>query len=330
MGRYHGAERGRAARLARGAHNPKVGSSNLPPATTILSNLSAELFKTIWSIRNLSKNSQVTYSKHLRRLAKGVDLNDHEAVERFILNLDCSNKTRNNYLMAYAHYCKANEIQWTRFNLKNEIFPVKVPTEEHINTIISSASPRFALIFHLSKHGLRPDEISKIRLRDFNGDKSELSVRTSKLGLERTLRIKRETSDLFRDQIALMQIMNLDFKLFPEPRTIQNQWRIARNRAYQKFKDTELLKIRLYDLRHWFGTTTYIKTRDLLFTKYVMGHRNLESTMHYMHISKGCMSYSDEYTVKVASTIEEFTALLESGFEYVSDYEVKKILRKRK
>ena len=28
-----GTERGRAARLARGAHNPKVGSSNLPPAT---------------------------------------------------------------------------------------------------------------------------------------------------------------------------------------------------------------------------------------------------------------------------------------------------------
>ena len=26
-------KRGRAARLARGAHNPKVGSSNLPPAT---------------------------------------------------------------------------------------------------------------------------------------------------------------------------------------------------------------------------------------------------------------------------------------------------------
>ena len=28
-----GGKRGRAARLARGAHNPKVGSSNLPPAT---------------------------------------------------------------------------------------------------------------------------------------------------------------------------------------------------------------------------------------------------------------------------------------------------------
>jgi hypothetical protein len=30
-----GSERGGAARLARGAHNPKVGSSNLPPATIL-------------------------------------------------------------------------------------------------------------------------------------------------------------------------------------------------------------------------------------------------------------------------------------------------------
>jgi hypothetical protein len=34
--------------------------------------------------------------------------------------------------------------------------------------------------------------------------------------------------------------------------------------------------------------------------------------------------------VKVASSIEEFTELLESGFEYVSDYEGRKVLRKRK
>ena len=47
-------------------------------------------------------------------------------------------------------------------------------------------------------------------------------------------------------------------------------------------------------------------------------------------IAKGIVDYSDEYTVKVASTIKEFTNLLENGFEYVSDYEDKKILRKRK
>jgi hypothetical protein len=36
------------------------------------------------------------------------------------------------------------------------------------------------------------------------------------------------------------------------------------------------------------------------------------------------------FTVKVASSLEEFTNLLESGFEYVSDYEGLKICRKRK
>ncbi|MFC1802334.1 hypothetical protein ACFL0D_00005, partial [Thermoproteota archaeon] len=65
--------------------------------------------------------------------------------------------------MAYGHYCKANGIDWTRPNLKNERYPVKVPTEERINLIISSATTRYSTIFHLSKHGLRPDEISKIK-----------------------------------------------------------------------------------------------------------------------------------------------------------------------
>ena len=34
--------------------------------------------------------------------------------------------------------------------------------------------------------------------------------------------------------------------------------------------------------------------------------------------------------MKVSSSIEEFTELLASGFEYVSDYEGRKVLRKRK
>lgn len=42
------------------------------------------------------------------------------------------------------------------------------------------------------------------------------------------------------------------------------------------------------------------------------------------------MDYSDDYTVKVASSIDELTTLLESEFEYVSDYEGKKILIKHK
>ena len=58
--------------------------------------------------------------------------------------------------------------------------------------VISSATPRYSTIFHLSKVGLRPDEISKIVLRDVDLERRELIVRTSKLGLERSLRLNRE------------------------------------------------------------------------------------------------------------------------------------------
>jgi len=56
--------------------------------------------------------------------------------------------------MAYGHYYNANEIKWTRLNLNNDRYPVKGPTEERINMVISSSTPRYSTMFHLSKHGL--------------------------------------------------------------------------------------------------------------------------------------------------------------------------------
>jgi len=261
---------------------------------------------------------------------KSVDLNKPIEVERFILNHDCKNKTRNNYLIAYQHYCEANGIEWEKPLLRNERYPVKVPTEERINMVISSATQKYSTIFHLSKMGLRPDEIRKVTLRDLDLDKGEISVRTSKLGLERTLKLKTETRDLLRDYVCKNRIEQVDERLFPEPKTVMNRWRFYRKRAYQKFKDPELLKIRLYDLRHWFGTITYLKTRDLFFTKYSMGHRNIESTLHYLHIAKGILNYNEEYSVQVAKDLNEFIKLIEAGFEYITDFDGWKILRKRK
>jgi len=72
----------------------------------------------------------------------------------------------------------------------------------------------------------------------------------------------------------------------------------------------------------------YHRTKDILFVKELLGHKNIQNTLVYTHL----VSFEDDdaYTVRVASSIEEFTVLLESGFEYVSDYEGRKVLRKRK
>jgi hypothetical protein len=43
------------------------------------------------------------------------------------------------------------------------------------------------------------------------------------------------------------------------------------------------------------------------------------------------MGKDDEnYIVKTAATLNEYTDLLEAGFTYISDYENVKVLRKRK
>jgi integrase len=219
----------------------------------------------------------------LKRLHRDSDLSDPVKVERWVFDLKCSNKTRSIFFDAYNHYCLANEIKWHKPVLKLESYPVKVPTEERINLIISTATKKYSTIFQISKHGLRPDEISKIMLRDLDLEKGELNVRTSKLGLERTLRLKLESKDLVKDYVQRFKIQGVNQRLFPESKTIKEKWRFYRKRAYDKFKDPELLKIRLYDLRHWFGTTTYIRTRDIFHVKYLMGHRNIQSTLYYMH-----------------------------------------------
>jgi hypothetical protein len=261
---------------------------------------------------------QETYSRNLRRLAKNTDLNDPMNVERYVFGIDVTNKYRNALFDAYAHYCVANESGWVRPRVKPEKAPIKLPTEENIDKIISSASLRYATVFQLSKHRLRPDEISKIILRDIDTGKGTLSVRTSKMGL-RTIKLRRETFDLLREFLSINMISDLNKKLFAHPRTIGETWTKYRKLAYQKFRDPELLKSRLYDLRHWYGTTQYIKTRDIFHVKYLMGHRNIESTLHYMHIAKGLVNYSEDYSVKVASTLNEYIDLLENGFTYISD-----------
>ncbi len=56
-----------------------------------------------------------------------------------------------------------------------------------------------------------------------------------------------------------------------------------------------------------------------------MGHKNTENTLVYTHLVN---FESDEYTVKVATSLEECTALLEAGLKYITDFEGKKLFKK--
>jgi site-specific recombinase XerC len=124
--------------------------------------------------------------------------------------------------------------------------------------------------------------------------------------------------------------VNLEKRLFGSASKIKENWRAYRQRAYGKFEDAELLKIRLYDLRHWFATMTYIKTRDIFRVKYVLGHRRLDNTLIYIHLAEGLVEYSSDYACATAKTVDEAAKLVEQGFDYVTDVDGVKLFRKRK
>jgi hypothetical protein len=63
-----------------------------------------------------------------------------------------------------------------------------------------------------------------------------------------------------------------------------------------------------------------------------LGHKSITSTEVYIHIEKQLYQNgpNDEFTVKVATTPEEITELLEVGFEYIMTKESLAYFRKRK
>jgi len=61
----------------------------------------------------------------------------------------------------------------------------------------------------------------------------------------------------------------------------------------------------------------------------ILGHKNISNTLKYTQLIK---TEDDEFVSKVARTVEETCALVESGCEYVTEFreEKVKIFRKRK
>jgi hypothetical protein len=65
--------------------------------------------------------------------------------------------------------------------------------------------------------------------------------------------------------------------------------------------------------------------------KLILGHKSITSTETYIHIEK--MLYqaqgNDQFTVKVADTLEDAVKLMEVGFEFHAEIEGHKLFRKK-
>jgi integrase len=100
-----------------------------------------------------------------------------------------------------------------------------------------------------------------------------------------------------------------------------------RKRIAAKLKNTRLNQITFHTFRHWKATMEYHKTKDILHVKELLGHKSINNTLLYTHLVTFA---DDEFTAKVAHSDKKACELIETGFEYVYDFDGKKLFRKRK
>ncbi|MHA1829281.1 MAG: tyrosine-type recombinase/integrase, partial [Candidatus Heimdallarchaeaceae archaeon] len=103
-----------------------------------------------------------------------------------------------------------------------------------------------------------------------------------------------------------------------------------RKRIAKKLGNPRLLRISLKTFRHWKATMEYLRTRDIVHVKELLGHVVIQNTLKYIHVANALSKEMSNYVCKTANTVEEAKRLIEQGFEYVTEIDNVKLFRKRK
>jgi len=263
-----------------------------------------------------SKYTIADTDKRLTYISKHANLNEPEQVKQFIARHQCSNAYKKNLCLAYNRYCKYYKIQWQMPKYEPEQHQIKIPTKEKLEMLIANAGRTMGTKLKISMEtGLRPIELINLKVKDIDLDQRLIYPTTAKHGSARILKISTPLRNMIADYITRNK-RKPDDKLFKTtPRGYSKMFRLTRNKLADKLHEPTLKQIRLYDLRHYFATMLYHKTRDILLVKQQMGHKRIETTMIYTQLLD---LHDDEWTCKATTNTNEAKQLIENGFEYIT------------
>lgn len=291
-----------------------------------------KIIEVLWELKKTGKADATikNISKALHALEKHCNLDNPEAVRTWIATADKSDGYKRNLCSSYDHYTRQHGLTWKKPKYRESAKMPKIPTEAKINYIIANSPTKLATALSISRDtGLRPVELTRLKLKDIDPTKGAIYPETAKGGSPRVLKLKNATLNMLNKYIAKRNIKPNDYIFGTwNSDNYGKSFRYHRNKTAEKLQDLSIESIRLYDLRHFFATMTYHKTKDILFVKQQMGHRKIETTLVYTQLLQ--FDKDDNYTCKIASNITEATQLIESGFEFVTEMDGLKLFRKRK
>jgi integrase len=268
----------------------------------------------LWMKRNAYEESTIKKTaKLLRHLKRNCNIADPEDVKLFVGNKTCGNGHKENLIEAYDLYIKSEGLTWNKPFYQRYDKKRKAPNEKLVDFLINNARIEMKLKLSMFKDlGLRPVELTWLKVADINLENGIVNITGAKHTIGRNGKLKLNTLEMLKRYIN-KNCLNADDRLFPtESENISESYRRLRNRLAKKLQDPIFKTIRLYDFRHFKASMEYHKTKDLLYIKQLLGHKDLRTTLRYTQLLENLGN--DEYHCKTAKTINEATQLIESGF----------------
>ncbi len=269
--------------------------------------------------------------KLLRILTKrGANLYDPETMKEAIARQQWSNGRKNNACDAYSSFLKMVGGKWEAPVYKCVRTLPFIPKETEIDQLIAGCSKRMATFLQLLKEtGARCGEAWQLKWNEIDFESKVVNIAPEKNSNPRVIHISNKLVNMlaklpktYGDRVFSFPNMRVDH----HARTFCLQ----RKRIANKTGNPRLLRIHFHTLRHWKGTMTYHKTKDIYYVMQTLGHKNIKNTLLYIQLAEALFQDEQEYISKVAKTEKEVCRLVEAGFEYVTDLKEAKIFRKRK
>jgi len=261
---------------------------------------------------------------------RGADLFDTESVKDVISKQVWSSNRKRNVINAYSMFLKLNKMTWEPPRCTvTESIPF-IPMEQEIDALISAAPKKLSTFLLLLKEtAMRRGEAK--RLEWINIDAERNTVTLNEPEKHSNPRMWKVSTQLVAQLNALPKTSQ---RVFGDCKmdSLKSAFLHERKKLSFKLQNPRLLKIGFHTFRHWKGTMLYHKTKDPFYVRDFLGHKSMKNTEKYINIERKMFADygADEFTVKIAQTPQELTALLEVGFEYVCQKDSLIFLRKRK
>ena len=277
----------------------------------------------------------LNYRKSFKRLLHdGADLFDPESTKAALAKSTLKDSTKKSVTAILAIWFDFNQITWTPPRYSDEHEVPYIPTEKEIDLLIAALGQKTATFCQLLKEtGARCGEIAELDWLSIDWEQRKVRIKAEKGSNSRILPLSAKAIDMVTRLPKNNRNPQRKGKIFAQADDMRTSFFLQKRRIAERQSNPKLMLIHFHTFRHWKATTEQHRTKDPWYVKTLLGHKCITSTENYIHLEK--MMYldqegNDQFTVKVADTMEEAIKLMELGFEYHAEVEGHKLFRKRK